>query len=269
LDWECGRMRGETLFDRATADLPGDVRESLLRLLLHLKADLNDPSMVAVAVAGHIERLVRDVPAALAGNLEQFRADMKTELDRASEVARETQIAAEKEIQAGLMSAVRDGALNLARDQARAEGRRRFVSALAAAFLVTGGVALGIHRENAEVREALVATHRAELAALKERFEAAVDARAGEEVVTLRWARPYAAQVDDPEFRKRVEFAARNPRDMEWFMSAEGRAMLRIGRFYPGQVPDTHLPYPCMAETEKPFNLDDRLLRTCVVALGF
>jgi hypothetical protein len=74
---------------------------------------------------------------------------------------------------------VRDGALNLARDQARAEGRRRFVSALAAAFLVTGGIALGIHRENAEVREALMATHRAELAALKERFEAAVDTRAG------------------------------------------------------------------------------------------
>ena len=58
-------MRRETLFDRATGDLPGDVREGLLKLLLHLKADLDDPSMVAVAVAGHIERLVRDVPAVL------------------------------------------------------------------------------------------------------------------------------------------------------------------------------------------------------------
>jgi hypothetical protein len=263
------RMKSETLFDRATADLPGDVREGLLRLLLHLKADLDDPTMVAVAVAGHIERLVRDVPAALAGSFDQFRTDMTAELDRAREVARETQVAAEKEIQAGLISAVRDGALTLARDQARAEGRRRFVSALAAAFLVTGGIALGIHRENAEVREALMATHRAELAALKERFVAAVDARVGEELGTLRWARPYAAQVDDPEFRKRMEFAARNPKDMEWFISAEGRAMLRIGQFYPGQVPNTRLPYPCMAEAGAPFNLDDRPLRTCVVALGF
>ena len=46
-------MRGETLFDHATADLPGDVREGLLRLLLHLKADLDDPMMVGMAVAGH------------------------------------------------------------------------------------------------------------------------------------------------------------------------------------------------------------------------
>jgi hypothetical protein len=262
-------MRRETLFDRATGDLPGDVREGLLKLLLHLKADLDDPSMVAVAVAGHIERLVRDVPAVLDSRFAQFQADVKTELDRAGDVARETQVAAEKQIQAGLLAAVRDGALDLARDQARAEGRRRFGLALAAAFLVTGGVALGIHRENAEVRESLMAAHRAELAALKDRFETAVDTRAREELGTLRWARPYAAQVDDPEFRKRMEFAARNPRDMEWFMSANGQAMLRIGRFYPGQVPDARLPYPCMAETGAAFNLDDRPLRTCVVALGF
>jgi hypothetical protein len=262
-------MRGEALFDRATADLPGDVREGLLKLLLHLKADLNDPMMVGMAVAGHIERLARDVPAALAGSLEQFRADMKTELDRAREVARETQVAAEKEIQAGLVSTVRDGALNLARDQARAEGRRRFVSALTAAVLVIGGVAVGIYREGTTVREALTAAHRAELAGLKERFDAAVDARAGEELQMLRWARSYADQVDDPEFRKRMEFAAKNPRDMQWFMSAEGQTMLRIGRFYPGQVPDARLPYPCMAQTVEPFSLNDRPLRTCVVSLGF
>jgi hypothetical protein len=262
-------MRRETLFDRATGDLPGDVREGLLKLLLHLKADLDDPSMVAVAVAGHIERLVRDVPAVLDSSFAQFQADVKTELDRAGDVARETQVAAEKQIQAGLLAAVRDGALDLARDQARAEGRRRFVTALAAAVLVIGGVALGIYREGTIVREALTAAHRAELAGLKERFDAAVDARVGGELQTLRWARPYADQVDDPEFRKRMEFAAKNPRDMQWFMSAEGRAMLRIGRFYPGQVPDTRLPYPCMAETGAPFNLDNRPLRTCVIALGF
>jgi hypothetical protein len=46
-------MKSETLFERATADLPGDVREGLLKLLVHLKADLDDPMMVGMAVAGH------------------------------------------------------------------------------------------------------------------------------------------------------------------------------------------------------------------------
>jgi hypothetical protein len=78
------RMKSETLFERATADLPGDVREGLLKLLVHLKADLDDPMMVGMAVAGHIERLVREVPAALAGSFDQFRTGMNAEMDRVS-----------------------------------------------------------------------------------------------------------------------------------------------------------------------------------------
>src|SRR4051794_41748802 len=106
-------MRRETLFDRATGNLPGDVREGLLKLLLHLKADLDDPSMVAVAVAGHIERLVRDVPAVLDSRFAQFQADGKTELDWAGDVARETQVAAEKQIPAGVLGGGPGGAPGL------------------------------------------------------------------------------------------------------------------------------------------------------------
>jgi hypothetical protein len=82
----------------------------------------------------------------------------------------------------------------------------------------------------------------------------------------LRWARQFAAQIQDPDFTQRLRFAAQHPDAMRWLQSERGRALQQVEAAYSGPSrQDPQAPYPCLERGEQKWKVNGKPISTCTM----
>ena len=82
----------------------------------------------------------------------------------------------------------------------------------------------------------------------------------------VRWARPFTAQIHDPDFTQRLRFAAQHPDEMRWLQSERGRALQQVEAAYSGPSrQDPQAPYPCLERGQQKWTVSGKSISTCTM----